>query len=110
FFYNINFPALARNEIKGLKKTVISSKKMIESFEKRQNPYGVDYYWHVYADVNAGSNGGYGSVEAGEEGRLTDVDAVAQGYISITPLKLDYLDHKKFRETDDFADIFFPGD
>lgn len=106
FFYSLNFPALPKNEIKGIKKAVISSNRMIERFEKRSNPYGKDYYWHVYDDLNEGTSGGYQPVDDKEEQYLTDVEAVSQGYISVTPIKLDYLDHQKFKELDDFSGFF----
>ncbi len=106
FFYSLNFPAIPRQEIKGIKKTVISASRMIERFEKRRNPYGSDYYWHVYDDINDGVQGGFSAVDEDMRGYITDVEAVSQGYISVTPIKLDYLDHQKFKELDDFADVF----
>lgn len=106
FFYSLNFPALSRAEIKGVKTTTISNKRMVENFERRQNPYGTDYFWHVYDDVNQGSQGGYAGPSEREGDYLTDVEAVAQGYISLTPIKLDYLDHEKLKKMDGFDGIF----
>ncbi|MEG0998566.1 MAG: 5'/3'-nucleotidase SurE [Clostridiales bacterium] len=105
FLYNINFPNLPLSEIKGMKKTVISHARMMERFEKRISPYGRDYYWHIYDDVKEGTGGFTKAVKSqGEE--PTDLETVKAGYISITPIKLEYLDKEKLKTMADYSAAF----
>lgn len=54
--------------------------------EKRTDPMGKAYYWL----------GGDDPVDLHEEG--TDVAAIAEGFISVTPVQLDLTDHRLLRE------------
>ena len=36
----------------------------------------------------------------------SDLEAIHQGYISVTPLKLDYLDRNKFENMTNFSDVY----
>lgn len=97
FFYNINFPSLPLKEIKGLKNTVLSDGRMVDSFEKRINPYGQPYYWHAY-------DGEKDVISCNKEN--SDVMALRQGYVSITPLKVDFFDNERFKKMPNYAEIF----
>lgn len=84
--FNINFPLLAEAEIKGSRFTRqgirIYESKVIE----RLDPRGNNYYW-----LN-------GDVCGGREIADSDIMAVRDGYISITPLELDSTDHELLSE------------
>ena len=97
FFYNINFPNVPLSELKGIEKTTIAQNTITEKMEKRIDPFQREYYWHAY-DCQL--------VESicDEEG--TDMKAVHEGYISVTPLKLDYFDREKFDQMISFNDVF----
>ncbi|MDD3725988.1 MAG: 5'/3'-nucleotidase SurE [Candidatus Ratteibacteria bacterium] len=74
---NINVPDMPISKVKGIRLTYQSKARYEEEYEKRTDPRGNSYYWlkGVFKKVN------------NEKG--SDVDAVKQGYISITPLHLD---------------------
>lgn len=95
FFYNINFPAVEEADIKGTMMTSIAQTRPIPRLEKRTNPLGQTYYWQT-AFMN-------GLESKPEEG--TDLWAVNNGYISITPLKVDMLDRETFASPPDFTNI-----
>ncbi|MEG2189721.1 MAG: 5'/3'-nucleotidase SurE, partial [Christensenella sp.] len=45
FIYNVNFPAVIENEIKGIKFCSQGVSAYDEAYEKRTDPFGRDYYW-----------------------------------------------------------------
>ncbi|MCX5862483.1 MAG: 5'/3'-nucleotidase SurE [Desulfomonile sp.] len=77
---NINIPALPPEKIRGFKLTRQALAKFQESVEKREDPRGNVYYWLSGQGVeNAASD--------------EDVTALAEGYVSITPLFYDLTAH-----------------
>lgn len=78
---NINIPPLHSSEIKGIQITKQGKRRYIGSLDKRSDPSGRDYYWL----------GGDLPVDSLDEG--TDVKAVADDYISVTPVHLDLTDY-----------------
>ncbi len=76
-FLNVNVPNRPAADITGVEVTRQSSRRYVNRLEKRADPRGRDYYWLT------------GSVEDGESAPGTDVRAVAEGRISVTPLRLD---------------------
>lgn len=97
FFYNINFPDVPVNEIKGICKATISQGRMVNHLEQRVSPYGRPYYWHAY-DLDTEYD------LCKEEG--SDGYATKNGYISITPLRVDYLDRDAFETMYDYDNVF----
>ena len=98
FFYNINFPEVSLDELKGIRKTIVAREPMTGCLEKRTDPFGREYYWHAYDEIHEDT------MPVDEPG--SDLEAIHQGYISITPLKLDYLDHKKYEKMTNFSDVY----
>jgi len=76
-FLNVNAPNLPAHEIRGVEITRQSARRYVSRLEKRADPRGRDYYWLT------------GSPNGGESEPGTDVRAVAEGRLSITPLRLD---------------------
>lgn len=73
---NMNVPNKPPEEIKGFMLTRRGIRRYTEKFTCMKDPHGKDYYWIA------------GKIEdVLEEG--TDVTAVAQGYISLTPVHMD---------------------
>ncbi|WP_456370195.1 5'/3'-nucleotidase SurE [Thermodesulfatator atlanticus] len=70
---NVNIPAIPAHQIKGIKCVRQSTKPLIEKFEKRIDPHGNIYYWQC-------------SEKFIEEDPDTDVVALKEGFITITPL------------------------
>ncbi|MDT8399790.1 MAG: 5'/3'-nucleotidase SurE [Pseudomonadales bacterium] len=79
--FNINIPDLPADRIKGFKLTVLGQRLRGENPIKAQNPRGKTLYW-------IGRAGGPVAAVAG-----TDFHAVANGYVSITPIHADMTYH-----------------
>jgi 5'-nucleotidase len=78
---NINIPAVESAAIKGIKITKQGKTPIIESFEKRVDPRNHTYYWLAGEVIDL----------KGDED--TDILALKEGYISITPLQWDMTQH-----------------
>jgi 5'-nucleotidase len=78
---NVNFPKLPSSEIKGIKVCRQANAMWIERFDKRQTPYGRDYYWLTGEFVNK------------DKGEDTDEWALANGYVSLVPVQFDLTAH-----------------
>ncbi len=76
-FLNVNIPDLPYDKIKGIQTTVLGSRGASKNLVPVDNPRGGEVYWL----------GRFGDVVNGKEG--TDFYAVAQGYVSLTPLQFD---------------------
>lgn len=74
---NINVPDVPIEEIKGIKITRLGRRHKAEPVIKTTNPRGETVYWV----------GAAGAAQDAGEG--TDFHAVAEGYVSITPLQID---------------------
>lgn len=74
---NVNIPNLPLDSVKGFKITRMGHSRWIEKFHERQDPRGNTYYW-LDGEMKLLSNG-----------RDSDVEAVEDGFISITPIGLD---------------------
>jgi 5'-nucleotidase len=83
---NVNIPALDEKEIKGVRITKLGVRNYDNLFEERRDPRGNTYYWL-----------GGGVVEEEQEAE-SDVVAVQEGYISITPIHLDLTDYRLINE------------
>jgi len=79
---NVNIPAIPPDRLKGVRITRMSRSVYNEKFDKRYDPRGDAYYWidGYFKDTD--------SVEG------TDAYAVANGYVSVTPLHYDLTDYK----------------
>jgi 5'-nucleotidase len=81
---NVNVPALPAAAITGVKTTRQGLRRYHDIFKKRVDPRGKTYYWlagEVLEDVDTPV------VYPQDENLLTDVQAIAQGLISVTPLQ-----------------------
>lgn len=78
---NVNVPNLPRSEIKGIKVTRQGGSAFVEDFTIREDPRRQPYYWLA------------GSYENQDEDPDTDAWALANGYVSITPVSYDLTAH-----------------
>lgn len=83
---NVNVPNLPAAEIAGLQVTRLGLRVYHAVLDRRRDPRGKPYYW-IGGSAPSGVN---------EEG--TDIGAVAEGYVSITPLHLDLTDYRRAQE------------
>jgi 5'-nucleotidase len=74
---NVNMPMIPWEKIRGFKVTRQGMRVYRDRLEERTDPRGTPYYW-------IGGDAPTGIPEQG-----TDIGALAEGYISITPLQLD---------------------
>ncbi|HEY5716454.1 MAG TPA: 5'/3'-nucleotidase SurE [Psychromonas sp.] len=74
---NVNVPDLPLEQIKGIKVTRLGKRHKAELIEKSNDPRGREIFW-------VGPPG-----EIAEAGEGTDFYAIENGYVSITPLKID---------------------
>lgn len=83
---NVNIPAIRTEDIKGVRVTKLGVRNYENLFEERKDPRGNTYYW---------LGGGIKEEQQEEE---SDVLAVKEGYISITPVHLDLTDYRLLNE------------
>jgi 5'-nucleotidase len=79
---NINLPDRPAQEVKGIKVTSLGSRYFSESLTRMKDPWGRDMYW---------IGGGTITWTGGED---SDHRAVAEGYISLTPLHMDLTNYR----------------
>jgi len=75
---NVNFPALPPDEVRGVRVV----RQGIRDYgrlriDKRTDPRGYNYYWFGLRPISH------------TPGHVTDLEAIADGYVSVTPLHLD---------------------
>ena len=80
---NVNIPALPREAVRGVQVTCLGRRIYRDALIHRQDPRGRSYYW-----IGGDPPGG-----VADEG--TDIGALAQGCISVTPVRLDLTDHDR---------------
>ncbi len=85
---NVNIPNIPKEKIKGVKITNQFSGDFEEHYEKRTDPRGIAYYWLA----------GTGWPKVDVIG--TDMHALKDGYISITPLRYNLTDQSFLTEVD----------
>lgn len=83
-FININFPDAVAGSVKGVRVTQQGHLDLAVDVVERLDPRGGTYYWLAYAR------------SPDEAARDSDLSAVREGYISVTPLHLD-LTHDPMR-------------
>jgi 5'-nucleotidase len=78
---NINLPPVPAGEVKGVKVTTLGSRVYQESLTRMQDPWGREIFWIGGGQINW----------TGDE--TTDVHAISEGFVSVTPLQLDLTHH-----------------
>jgi 5'-nucleotidase len=85
-FLNVNVPAVPQDKIAGIRITRLGRRVYRDALVKRQDPRGRSYYWI----------GGQPPRGVDEEG--TDIWALANNYVSVTPLHLDMTEYQMVEE------------
>ena len=85
--WNINIPAVAPDEIRGIKITRLGRRHHEQSIVPSRNPRGEQIYWI----------GPVGRISDNEEG--TDFGECTAGFISITPLQIDLTAYSEMADT-----------
>jgi 5'-nucleotidase len=83
---NVNVPARPAEQVQGAAVTRQARARWEESFVARTDPLGRDYYWLAGDFVDL------------DDGGATDLAAIDEGYVSITPLQHDMTAHEVFAD------------
>lgn len=105
-FYNINFPHGPVAEAKGMRKAKVAGNRFAEFLDRRPGPQNREYFWHIYQDTanfQQEREGNLPSFYVGDFQEGDDVALLEEGYITITPLKIQYLDEKRWGVMDDLV-------
>lgn len=84
--FNVNIPVLERGPIKGVKVLPQNVTPYSEQYHRRVNPRGRTYFWTSP------------EFTCPEPHPDTDVTALDEGYITVTPLKFDLTDHARLQD------------
>lgn len=85
---NVNVPKLPMAEIKGIKITDYSDSKWIDKYDKRVDPFGREYYWFA------------GDYRIDDIREKADDVAIANGFVSISPIKPTFTNQELITEFD----------
>ncbi len=84
--FNVNLPACAPEEVRGIRVTSLGRRRYADSITRANDPSGREYFWIG------------GGVAAWSGSENSDYQAVADGYVSVTPLHLDLTDYGLLEE------------
>lgn len=80
-FYNVNVPAIEYEELEGRAMTEMGRRVYEDRVERREDPWGRPYFWQG------------GTMVAFSDREGTDIWAVTNKLVSVTPMSLDWTDH-----------------
>lgn len=83
---NVNFPKVAKEQIKGVKVCRQANAHWVENFDKRTNPLGRNYYWLTGEFINE------------DKGADTDEWALKNNYVSVVPVQFDLTAHHAIQD------------
>ena len=86
-FLNVNIPPIPSTQCKGFKVTRAGNRLYAHNAEVHYNPRGKEYYWIGLPEL--------GWMDT--KGHTTDFEAVNDGYVSVTPVKLDMTSHEDIK-------------
>jgi 5'-nucleotidase len=87
---NVNVPHRPFGELRGFKSTRLGHRHRAERSVKSMDPRGREVYWVGMAG------------EGQDDGEGTDFNAVAEGYVSVTPLQVDLTRHASINTVSDW--------
>jgi 5'-nucleotidase len=82
---NVNIPAIAYPELVGYRFCAMGRRVYQDRLEQRSDPWGRPYYWQGGVVVMHGDQ------------PETDVSAVSEGFVSITPIRMNWTDDETLR-------------
>jgi 5'-nucleotidase len=84
--FNVNIPSLDNGPVRGIRVTPQNIATYVESFDRRVDPRGRVYFWNNP------------SIECPNPHPDTDVTAMAEGYITVTPLQFNLTHEEQLQE------------
>jgi 5'-nucleotidase len=88
--FNVNIPALERGPVRGVRVVPQNVAPYVEAFDRRVDPRGRVYFW---------TTPNFGCPDPHPD---TDVTALAEGYITVTPLQFDLTHAAMLRQMSDW--------
>lgn len=88
---NINFPEGEESSWKGMRVTKLGKSLYDNNYENRKAPFGKEYFWIT------------GTLLFDDE-KDTDLEAIGNGYVSITPLHSDLTDYERIKKLQSILD------
>ncbi|MBL8040754.1 MAG: 5'/3'-nucleotidase SurE [Chthonomonas sp.] len=85
-FWNVNIPAIAESEILGIRYCSMGQRVYPDRMEVREDPWGRPYYWQ----------GGVAAMH--EDQPDTDVNAIRDQFVSVTPITMNWTDQCSLSE------------
>jgi 5'-nucleotidase len=85
-FLNVNVPNLELHQIEGIEVTHQGKSNYRQSFSKRKDPRGNDYYWFTYHSP------------AGDPEPGSDFHALSRNRVSVTPLSMNFTCRKSLQK------------
>ncbi len=79
---NVNAPNLPGDQVRGLQATRLGHRIYQDELIERNDPRGIPYYWIG------------GGPPTGIEEKGTDIDAISNGFVSVTPVHMDMTQHR----------------
>ncbi|MCU0315997.1 MAG: 5'/3'-nucleotidase SurE [Fimbriimonadaceae bacterium] len=92
-FLNINVPAIAFPEVSGHRFVAMGRRVYEDRVEARKDPWGRTYYWQG------------GVVVMKPDDPTSDVWAVSNGMVSITPVSIDWTDHATLAKLEEMQTV-----
>ncbi|MSN95651.1 5'/3'-nucleotidase SurE [Campylobacter sp. FMV-PI01] len=86
-FLNLNIPAVCRQDFKGIKVVEAGCKDYDTQAQFCKNPRDVEYFWLGKMQINFDIN----------QNKNTDLEAIYNGYASLTPLNLNLTDYSSMQ-------------
>ncbi len=93
---NVNVPNIPLDKLQGTRITRMGRSRYIETFERRTDPRGRAYYWMD------------GEMALLEDPADTDLQALDDGYVSLTPLGFDLTRHAALPHFEKWRDAVHP--
>jgi 5'-nucleotidase len=93
---NVNIPNVPPDQLRGVRVTRMGRSRYIETFEERKDPRNNSYYWMD------------GEMVLLEEPAETDLNALEEGYVSISPLGIDLTRHAAMPHFQSWTDALGP--
>jgi 5'-nucleotidase len=91
--FNVNVPACPIEQLKGVRVTELGKRQYKDIFERRHDPNGRDYYWLSGCAIEEG------------ESELSDVWALANGYITISPVSFNMTDQNTLAKLNEMMTV-----
>ena len=98
--FSVNIPEIKPGQPRGVRVARQSVQAMVERIEKRADPNGRQYYWLTgdFKDISNEPGG-----ENAEGAQRTDRHALAEGYVTVTPLQFNLTDSRMLGEMQDWS-------